>query len=124
MKSAIGLTIHYDDETTLKITIDKVVLTLSEKPRGKGGGKYEYLEQDNCPTHGPWHWVKPGTRADGSSWDGFWTCDTERGAPYCTNRPGRQWLANHPSPAQTNQLEYATPPATVDETDEYDSLPF
>lgn len=79
---------------------------------GGGGKKYNWLDEPECPEHGRWEWVKPGTRRDGSTYKGFWTCSNDD----CLNRPGREFTEN------TDPDDYMAEDGGGNET--LDDLPF
>lgn len=69
--------------------------TVGWKAAGKGGGatggkRYNWLDEPECPEHGRWEWVPPGTRKDKTKYNGFWTCSDDN----CLNRPGREFTDN------------------------------
>jgi hypothetical protein len=116
MKKAIGITVHYDDQTTSKHAIADVILGLTSK--GGGQSKYTYLNADDCPLHGAWKLVPAGSNQErGTSWDAFWACE-ERG---CTNKPSKDWVETHP-PDRGGSTP--PPPTEAPSSDEFDDLPF
>jgi len=86
--------------------------------KGSGGSrgqqKYNWLDEPECPEHGRWEWVKPGTRKDGSTYKGFWTCSDDD----CLNRPGREFTDN------IDPDDYMAESANDDTGDDLDSLGF
>ena len=85
MKTLLGMTLHYDDGTTQKVRVGALV-------DATGVTKYTYINDDECPIHGPWMAMPAGTTRDGKPYKAFWTCDVEKGAPRCTNRPAQEWV--------------------------------
>ena len=109
MKRVIGITVHYDDQTTLKVPADGLQVVIGSQG---GGSKYTYINADECPIHGAWRAVPAGSK-DGRSWGAFWSCDVAKGDPRCTNRPSKEWVETHP------------PERVLPEPEgEFDSLPF
>jgi len=94
-KSAIGITIHYDDDTVDKVPIAVVINAVAAQPAGRGNANW--INADECPEHGPWKAIASGvSKTTGREYHAFWTCDTEQGAPRCTNKPSRDWIETHP----------------------------
>lgn len=83
MKELIGVTFHFNDGSVQKVPISALM------GGGDGGrkGKYNWLNEPECPEHGRWEYVAAGTRKDGSTWKAFWTCTNDD----CLNRPSRDW---------------------------------
>jgi hypothetical protein len=92
MKKAIGITVHYDDQTTLKVPVEGFQVVVGNVA---GGSKYTYINADECPIHGPWRAVPAGEK-NGKTWSAFWSCDVQKGDPRCTNRPSKEWVETHP----------------------------
>ena len=115
MKKAIGITIHYDDQTIDKMAIDAVVNAVNEKPAGRSNTNW--LNADECPIHGPWKLIPAGSNeVKGTKWVAFYTCDIEQGQIRCSNKPSREWVETHPP---------TPPPAASSGGDEnFDDLAF
>lgn len=113
MKTIIGYSIvtHYDDKSTetTKIPGDRLILQVG----GNGGSKYNYINADECPVHGAWRAVPGGTTKAGAAYGPFWSCDTARDEPRCTNRPSKEWVETHP-PGR----------ALPSKAEDFDDLPF
>jgi hypothetical protein len=115
-KSAIGMTIHYDDGTVQKMPISVVVNILAEntgriagQPAGRGNANW--LNADECPIHGPWKAIAAGSNQErGTTWQAFWTCDTAQGDERCTNKPAREWTETHPAARAAAGTDTDTPP--------------
>lgn len=96
MSKVLGYSIiaHREDgstETVTKIPGERITLA----PVGAGGarGKYNRLNADECPEHGPWKGVPAGvSKKTGKSYEAFYTC-VEDG---CLNRPTKDWEETHP----------------------------
>lgn len=119
VKKAIGITIHYDDSSIDKVAIDTVVNAIAARPAGRSN--VNWLNADECPIHGPWKLVPAGhNEAKGTQWRAFYTCDTEQGAPRCTNKPAREWVETHPPepPPVSSSAGGGSP------SDDFDDLPF
>jgi len=122
VKNAIGITVHYDDQTTLKVPIAGFQIVIGEQQRPPA----TYLNADECPKHGKWRAVAAGTSAkSGKPYPAFWACDQEQGEARCTNKPSREWVETHPpggvGPDQAPTPEPAEAPVSGTE---FDSLPF
>jgi hypothetical protein len=122
MKKAIGITVHYDDQTTLKVPVEGFQIVVG----GGGQSRYDYLNADECPVHGPWKAVPAGiSKNSGKHYNAFWTCDTDRDEPRCTNKPAREWVETHPaSGTAPDQAPTPEPPAAASSSGEFDDLPF
>ena len=82
---------------------------------GKGAkGKYNWLDEAECPEHGRWEYVAAGTRKDGSTYKAFWTCSDDD----CLNRPSRDWTDGIDPDA------YMAEGANDDSAEDLDGLPF
>jgi len=81
---------------------------------GGGKGKYNWLNEAECPQHGHWDYVAAGTRKDGSEYKAFWTCTDGD----CLNRPSRDWTDG------IDPDEYMAEYANDDSGDDLDGLPF
>lgn len=131
MPKPIGVTIHHDDQSTLKVPIGDLAAAfaaLETAYRGTGGrqSQYNYLNADACPEHGPWKAVPAGvSKNTGKSYDAFWTCDTEMGAPRCKNKPSREWVETHPA-GRNDASQVAPEPsgAPAMSASDFDDLPF
>jgi len=131
MTKPIGVTIHHEDGSTLKVPVSDLAaafaaLETAYRGTGGGGGKYTYLNEDACPVHGPWKAIPAGvSKNTGRSYDAFWTCDTAQGEDRCTNKPSRDWIETHPAArGDASQATFEPTTATAQDTGEYDDLPF
>jgi hypothetical protein len=90
MRTLLGMTLHFDDGTAQKVPVSALV--------GEGGGaRANFVNADECPTHGPWRAVPPGvSKSTGRQYDAFWGCDQPKGEPRCVNKPSREWVETHP----------------------------
>lgn len=137
--TGISLTKHYDDGSTeawAKVPAPAVgailAAGLATAPvGGRGSGsKYNYLNADACPVHGPWKAVQAGvSKSTGRSYDAFWTCDTAQGEERCVNKPSREWVETHPphmaSGGGFDQAPTPEPTGTPSSSaSDFDSLPF
>ena len=120
MKQAIGITVHYDDQTTLKVPVAGFQFVI-----GGQGGQNTYLNADACPTHGAWRAVDAGvSKGTGKPYPAFWACDQEQGEARCTNKPAREWVETHP-PGGVAPDQAPTPePTGPTSGTEFDSLDF
>lgn len=109
MTKLIGLTFHYEDGTTTKARADGITIVVGAVP---GASKYQYINADECPVHGKWRAVPAGEK-NGKTWSAFWSCDTPKDAPRCTNRPSKEWVETHPPERILPQ-----------ENGDFDDLPF
>ena len=130
-KKLLGWTAHYDDGTQEKFAADAMISllkTLGLNAGGGGGGRYNYLNADECPTHGPWRAVPAGTsKATGKPYPAFWACDQEQGEERCTNKPAREWVETHPPDRANNDSSQVAPEPTAapaQSASEFDDLPF
>jgi hypothetical protein len=110
MKELIGVTFHFKDGSVQKVPVSALM--------GGGGSKaskrFNWIDEPECPQHGRWEWVPPGTRKDGSAYKGFWTCTDDD----CLNRPGREWADGIDPDA------YMAEGANDDSAEDMDGLPF
>ena len=129
-KKLLGWTAHYDDGTQEKFRAEDMITLIKTLGLngGGGGGKYTYLNADECPVHGPWRAVPAGTsKSTGKPYPAFWACDQEQGEERCTNKPSREWVETHPpdkagnDASQQAQEPTAAPAQTASE---FDDLPF
>ena len=114
-KTLIGVTFHFDDKSTQKVPVD-ALMNWQHKGGGgkKGGNRYNWIDEPECPEHGRWDVVPAGSN-DNNSWDAFYSC-TERD---CSNRPGRDWVKDNPAEEYITAAESAN-----DDSGEMDDLPF
>lgn len=123
MTKVLGYSIveHHEDGTTVtinKVSADKMMALVSEMGGRGGGSKYTYLNADDCPVHGPWKAIQAGvSKSTGKEYPAFWSCDTDRGEPRCTNKPSDDWVDTHPPHMAGKSV--AAPTAG-----EFDDLPF
>jgi hypothetical protein len=117
-KTLIGVTFHFDDDTKQKVPVDALMNWQVAKAGGggkKGGNRYNWVNEPECPEHGRWDVVQAGSN-DNGSWDAFYSC-TERD---CNYRPGRDWVKNG-NPAE----DYVTAAESAnDDSAIMDDLPF
>ena len=114
MSEVIGYTIvtHYADKSTQTTKMSAAQAAALVSVAGSSKPKYQYINADECPTHGAWRSVPGGvSKNTGKPYNAFWTCDVPHGEPRCTYKPSDEWVETHP-PA-------ATPPQ-----ESYDDLPF
>ncbi len=127
MPKPIGVTIHHDDKSILKVPITDLAAAMQAllMTHGRGGAKSSYLNADECPVHGPWRAVPAGvSQRTRNSYPAFYACDQEQGEERCTNKPSREWVETHPidgTPPDQAQTPEPTAPASGGE---YDDLPF
>ena len=130
----ISLTKHYSDGSTeawQKVPAAAVgailAAGLNAAPQG-GGGRYTYINADECPIHGPWKAVPAGTSKNtGKPYPAFWACDQAQGEPRCTNKPSRDWVETHPpDKAGDDWTQTAIEPtaAPAQSASEFDDLPW
>ena len=135
MTKPIGVTIHREDGSALKVGINDLAaayqaLMSSYGGTGGGGGRYNYLNADSCPTHGPWKAVPAGvSKSTGKPYPAFYACDQEMGEERCTNKPNRDWVQTHPiGGVSIDQAPTPEPPeqggSLADKMGEFDDLPF
>ena len=121
MKKAIGITIHYDDQSIDKVPIDVVINAAVATPAGSSN--VNWLNADECPIHGPWEAIAAGvSKKTGKHYTAFWTCDIEQGSPRCSNKPSRDWVETHPTPADSRRGNLL-PAAAPADSGEFDSPP-
>lgn len=123
----IGVTIHHDDKSILKVPITDLAAAMQALLMTHGrGGKNNYINADECPVHGPWRGVPAGvSKSSGKPYNAFYACDQEQGEERCTNRPAKEWVETHPvGGVAPDQAPTAEPSGPASDTDEYDSLPF
>ena len=116
MSEIIGYTIvtHYADKSTQTTKMGAAQAAALASVAGRGGSKYNYINADECPTHGAWRAVPGGVTKDGREYLAFWSCDTAKDEPRCVNRPGKEWVETHPP-------DRALPQTT---SEDFDDLPF
>lgn len=133
----ISLTKHYEDGSTeawTKVPAPAVgailAAGLATAPVGNRGtgGRFNYINADECPTHGKWKAVPAGTSKNtGNPYPAFWACDQEMGEERCLNKPSREWVETHPpDKADDDFSQQSSEPssAPAQDADEFSSLPF
>jgi len=132
MANVVGYSLieHREDGSTevlAKISPNTMAAAMA-KIAGFGGqrSKYNYINADACPTHGPWKAVPAGVSKAGKPYSAFWACDQEMGEERCTNKPSREWVETHPPERGGNgPSQQAMPePTGPSSAGEYDDLPF
>ena len=139
---------HYDDGSTEQMakinpaTVAAIlaaglaVMPTQQRPQSR----YNYINADACPTHGPWKAVPAGvSKNTNKPYPAFWACDQPQGEERCTNKPGRDWVETHPpdkaqndwtqvdvAPSATSTPSGAPGPSggVSGNAGEYDDLPF
>ena len=141
-KKLLGWTAHYDDGTQEKFRAEDLITLIKTLGLngGGGGGRYNYINADECPVHGPWRAVPAGiSKNTGKPYPAFWACDQDQGEERCTNKPHRDWVETHPPDKAQNdwtQVDVAPSPTSTPSgapgpsggvsgnAGEYDDLPF
>lgn len=131
MSNVLGYTVvtHYADKTTreLKVTAEQAAAIVAVAGGGRTGGKYQYINADECPEHGPWRAVPAGNRkSDGKPYPAFWACDQPQGEERCTYKPSREWEETHPAERHFAGPDQAPTPEPTGQSaaGQYDDLPF
>lgn len=130
----IGVTIHHEDQSILKITISDLAAAIEALRiayAGTSRSKSNYINADACPEHGPWS-VQPGgvSKNTGNSYNAFWKCDGKVDGEFCPNRPTKAWCETHPtsqndaSQVAPSEPVQARPAEPENVAAEYDNLPF
>lgn len=128
MSKPIGVTIHHDDQSVLKVPIADLAAALTAlqtayQGTGSGRGKGNYLNSDTCPLHGPWSVQQGGvSKSTGRPYESFWKCDgKDDDGEFCKNRPSKAWVETHP-PHMAGRSASSPEPAA--DPGEFDNLPF
>jgi len=129
LSKVLGYTVieHSDDGSTKvinKVSLDKMTALVSEMGgRPARGGKYTYLNADECPDHGPWKGVPAGvSKKTGKPYNAFYTCEDDE----CVNRPTKEWVETHPvgGVAPDQQAPPEPNSAPKESAADFDDLPF
>jgi len=92
--------------------------------------RYNYLNADECPVHGPWRAVPGGTSAKtGKPYAAFYACDQPQGEERCLNKPSNEWVETHPIDKVPRAEQRAAPVNSPDyqpttTAADFDDLPF
>ena len=131
MARTIGYSIiaHKDDGSTEVVTkVPGERITLAPAGAAPRGSKYEYINADECPEHGPWRAVPGGISRAGKEYRAFWACDQPQGEERCKYKPSREWVETHPPERAAGGADQADPPEPKtppkEKAGDFDNLPF
>jgi len=123
----IGVTVHREDGSALKIGIHDLAAAAEALRQVYGGSsgerKTNRINADGCPVHGgEWRVVPAGiSKSSGKPFPAFYACVEMD----CKNRPSRAWEETHPIGIGPDQADPPEPRgvASTAATD-FDDLPF